>query len=407
MALDMTFNELQNNMRISLNALSEVLADDNIGSANRTILEAVAAQMEEILYYFDQQIAKLFLDTAEGEDLDLLAYDRYRLTRKPAKAAIARVRVIKNTVGLDDRVGERIPIPIGTLFSTDPDPQSGVSVTYETTEAASILITGLGDDVATDFSGQEYFVPVRCTEVGEVGNSGVGKIKVVSSSVEVDAVVNLEPATGGKDAQTDAEFRADVVEFLLTLARGTVRALRFAALKGNYVSSVSVVETGPISGKEYFFLDAFTGEIHSMVYQAGQLWSGKVCVYVDDRGNIPNYDTLVKVIYDLEEYRGAGTTVLLAAPDVKFLDVALQVFLEEDADAEQTRDAITDAVTSYISGLGLGEKMHRNRLIAAILSIPSVRNVEVLAPSSDETDVGVGQVVRLRDLQIRQVREVN
>lgn len=393
-------------MRITLNAISTVLADDNVGSANRTILEAVAAQYEEILYYFDAQIAKLFLNTAEGEDLDLLAYDRYRLVRKTAKQATGYVTVSKNTVGMDDRIGERIPIPIGTQFSTDPDPITGESATFETTESASIQITGTGNDTATDLAGEPFQIPIRAVDPGITGNTNAGKIKVISSSVDIDAVTNTEPTSGGKDQQTDQEFREDIIDFLLTLARGTPRALRRAALLGNYVTSVSVVETDAIPGKEYHFLDPFSGTVHSFVWQSGMLFAGKVCVYVDDDGTTPTFETLVKILHDIEEYRGAGTTVLLSVPDVRRIDVSLNVILEDEADPEETRDAIVQNVSDYISKLGLGGKFYRNRLIAAVLNVPTVKNVEINSPTADETDVGIGQVIRLNNLELRQIKEV-
>jgi uncharacterized phage protein gp47/JayE len=127
---------------------------------------------------------------------------------------------------------------------------------------------------------------------------------------------------------------------------------------------------------------------------------------VDDGGQAPNYDTMVKILNDIESYRGGGTVVLLAAPETKFVDVTLSVILDEDADAEETRDAIVENVSEYMSRLGLGQRFYRNRLIAAILSVPTIKNVEILSPSADQTDVAPGQVVRLNNLEIRQVREI-
>lgn len=406
--LDLTFLELQNNLRVSFNALSNVVADDNIGSANRSILEATAAQIEEILYYFDQQIAKLFLSTAEGEDLHFLAYDRYRLVPKPPKAAIGRIDVYKDMANVPpELVDQRYPIPVGTIFETEPDPITGEVVRFETTESASILLSsGTGRRQATDLSGNPHYIPVVCLEEGIQGNVPAGKITVVGSSgIELDLVTNLEPTTGGQDAQDDDSFRDDIVQYLLTLARGTSAALIFGAKKGNYVTSASVVESGPILGKPYLTFDPDTEMVYQVTFQQGNLTAGKVCVYVDDGGNEPNRDTMEKILLDIEEYRGAGTQILLASPEVKFVDVEVEVILDDEVNIEEARAEIIDAVSDYMNSLGLGGRLYRNRLTAAILNVPTVRNVTIKSPTSDETNVGQGQVLRLNRIVITQVRE--
>lgn len=406
--LSLSFAEIQNNLRMTLNARSKRLADDNVGSANRTILEANAAQYEEILYFFNQQLANLYLGTAEGEFLDLLAYDRYRLIRKDSKKATGYVQIAKDTRGMDDMIGDRIPIPIGTVFQTDPDPITGESAAFETTDNASILVTGTGFDGTTDESNQPTLVPIRALNPGESGNQRAGRIKNIVSSVDVDTVINPDPTSGGKDRQTDEDFRVDIIDFALTLARGTKRALRRAALLSNLVTSASVVETSAIHGKEYYFLDTFDNKVYSLVWADGMMFAGKVCVYVDDNGVAPTRSTIEKILKDIDEYRAAGTTVLLGIPDVKRLDVVLDVILEDsnEINPEETRDSIVQNVSAYFSSLGLGGRFYRNRLISAVLSIPTVKNVEIKSPTSDETDVGAGQVIRLQDLTIRQIREV-
>lgn len=408
MPLSLSFNELANNMRVTLNALSGRLADDNIGSANRTILEAVAGQMEEILYYFDQQIAKLFLNTARATDLDILAYDRYQLVRKPPKVASTYVTVGKDTTGMGDSIGQRIPIPIGTLFSTDPDPISGLSVNFQTVESASILVTGNGVDTVTDDFGNSVGIRVECTTPGTFGNVKAGKIINIISSVNLDSVTNIQGASGGKSEQTDADFRKDIILFLLTLARGTTLALKYAALKSNLVTSASVVESssGFIPGKLYYFIDSDSGRVIQYPHQTGQLTAGKVAVYVDDGGTSPTYDTMVKILQDIEAYRAAGTLVLLAAPDVKAVDCSIQVIIDNNADPDLTREAISQNVSDYFANLALGESLYINQLISTILQVQAVRNVTIISPTADDLNVGPGQVVRLRTLNITQVEVV-
>jgi uncharacterized phage protein gp47/JayE len=406
MPLSLTFNELSNNMRVTLNALSKRLADDNIGSANRTIIEAVAGQMEEILYYFDQQIAKLFLNTAIGSDLDVLAYDRYQLVRKPPKNAQTYVTVGKDTTNMADAIGQRIPIPIGTQFSTDPDAISGLAVTFQTVQSASILVTGHGVDTVTDDLGNAIGIPVECTTPGTIGNSKANKIINIITDVNLDSVTNIQAASGGKNEQTDSDFRKDIILFLLTLARGTKLALKYAALKSNLVTSASVVESGFIPGKLYYFIDSDSGRIIQYPHQAGQLTAGKVAVYVDDGGSTPTYTTMVKILQDIESYRAAGTLVLLAAPDVKAIDCSLQVIIDNNADPELTREAIAQNVSDFFSNLELGEQLYINQLISTVLQVQAVRNVTVISPTSDDLNVGPGQVVRLRTLSLTQVEVV-
>jgi len=111
---------------------------------------------------------------------------------------------------------------IGTELQAPPT-VSEVARIYATTEPAFII--------GGNFYSNE--VRVKCTTSGTAGNVGTGRISQFSSSAPFvgAGIVSISQASGGMQRQSDAEFRAEAMEQLQSLSRGTPLALKSAATK--------------------------------------------------------------------------------------------------------------------------------------------------------------------------------
>lgn len=150
----------------------------------------VAAQLCE--YVLPQVIQLIFPEWSYGEYLDAHAQTR-GMSRKEATPATGEITI----TGAENTV-----IPVGSMFSTASLNGGDPSISYETTEAATIPSTG------------SVTVSIEASEAGSQGNTGANTIIFVSSSVVgITGVTNADPVTGGTDEETDEALIARIVEY--------------------------------------------------------------------------------------------------------------------------------------------------------------------------------------------------
>ncbi|OJF16364.1 MAG: hypothetical protein A6D91_11920 [Bacillaceae bacterium G1] len=170
---------------------------------------SIVWQLAEKVYY------AAYPDTAEGASLDYLGpYAGIR--RRDAQRATGKI-LITGTPGYT--------VQAGFLVSTSQD------VFFETTE-----------DVTLDTNGKAT-APIRAVEPGASGNVPAGAItEIVTPDPRVESVINPERTAGGRERETDAEFRARY--FLSAEGRGaaTLLAIRSALLQVDGVRAADVVE---------------------------------------------------------------------------------------------------------------------------------------------------------------------
>lgn len=304
------------------------LTDWSEGSANDAVIGAGAVLADETIRIAVDLFAALFLDTAEGEDLDALAADRFNLTRKPATPAIVTVTWTRSATGA-------YTIPAGTRIRARAN---GQSVIFTTDADAALPLA----DTSVD-------IPATCTDTGRVGNVAAGTIIDVMDPVPVDpgaTVTNAERASGGTDAETDAVFRDRIRRYFPTLRRGTVAALQAGALSVPGVSYVAVDE----------------GQIET---------TGRVLVYVGDPDGAGNELLADAVAAELEDWRAAGVLVDVLPSVREEVVVELSVRVRAGVDTPTLRTAITAAATAYVDALPPNATLYLSQLEHAALGVSS------------------------------------
>ena len=287
-----TFVEILNDM-VAYVQTHTSLSDFTPGSVIRSILEASAMEDDEQYFQMVQLLETFSINSATGTDLDNRMQD-FRLFRALPVAAAGEVQFadtnakttqvsIDGTVGavtitvLDSsafpvsgfpyviRVGEggsatqdlevAANNTAGGVFTISGTPlldniAVGATVTLVTGSVPRTLAAGTTVEApATVYSPLKRYmtlersvilpgnilsniVRVRATVAGTVSNTGSGTITKFGASAPFNGatVTNVKAIEGGRDRETDGEFRIRGLNQLQSLSRGTPLALKSAAI---------------------------------------------------------------------------------------------------------------------------------------------------------------------------------
>lgn len=314
-----TFDELQTAARNEIQSRRPDLTDFNEGSALDAITGAAAVLADEAILVAVQLFKALFFDTAEGEDLDALAQDRFGISRKPATASIGELTWTRNDPGA-------YTIPAATRFRA--------SVAGQTIEVQS---TAAVDLAAADSS---VLIPVQALVLGRATNAAAGTVTEILDTVAEDpnaSVTNAQPLAGGSDAETDPQLRDRIRRIYSTLRRGTVAALETGSLSVPGVSIVTIDES----------------EVEA---------SGWVYVYIGDPDARSNSTLAALVAAELESWRAAGVLVSVLGASREEKALSITVFVEPGSDQAAVGEAIRLAIIAYGDTLDPDEAVQLSRI---------------------------------------------
>lgn len=331
------------------------VTDFNQGSVVRTMIEAPAAEIEE-----------LYLQMVIGlkEAIPVSVYNSFGFPALPAAAAGGTLRFTAPAPATDE-----IAIPIGSAARVP-----GGAISYVTRADAVIAI------------GQTYVDVVCAADVnGSVGNTGANTItEFVASIPGVSAVTNQQPFINGQDAETEADRLARFRDYIRTLVRGTISAVIYGAklaklVDGNGIvyeraASASLVEpyltdtAQPVARVLVYIHNGASATSAPLVAEAQRIIDG----YYDGDGNpVPGW-------------KAAGVIVVVAAASDVAQNVTGNVYV---APGFVGADVVADAkaaIQVYIQSLPAGGDILKAELISIVKrDVPGVLNVTISTPAGD------------------------
>ena len=287
-------------------------------------LYAVAAQLYALYVQADWVGRQCFPQTAQGDYLDKHAQLR-GLERRAATAAVGVL-----SFETDHPPEADLSIPEGTVCMT------AAQVRFETTEAGVLK--------AGQTSAQ---VRARAVEPGAAGNAAAGTVRA-----------NPEAFSGGLDAEGDESLRERVLETFRRMPNGANAAFyQQEALSFPEVAAATVV--------------------------ARPRGVGTVDVFLATAAGLPDSGLLEQVAAHLEERREIAVDVQVKAPEVRTVDVSVQVAARPGADFDTVRQAVESAVRGWFDGRLLGQSVLRAQLGALIFGVEGVENYALTAPAAD------------------------
>jgi uncharacterized phage protein gp47/JayE len=305
-------------------------------------LGLAAALGEEVARIAVALHLRTFFGTATGEDLDKLASDHFGLARQAGAASVGSVRFSRPTAAFGP-----VLIPAGTLL--------------ETADGTRFVL--ISEPLLT---GTQIDAQARAEVVGEAGNIEASSIITIVSALADPSIIvtNLAEFSGGIGAESDAAFRARIVDYVRTLRRGTVLALEVGALSVAGVVAASVDES-----------------------------AYPPTVYIADVTGSANPELAEAVAAELENWRAAGVQVNVVGATVVFQNLTLSLSFYAGFDSTRSRDAVREAVVTLVNGLSIGGKLFRSQVVAAALGVDGIQNAVVTNPAGDVVPTA-NQVIR-------------
>lgn len=206
------------------------LTDFRVGSVIRTILEAAALEDDTCYFEMAQLLRSFSFTSATGVELDRRLQD-FDLEREPAAPALGEVVITAPRPVMRDTA---LVAPINVYSDATPErPRVDFVTTLNGVIPAGRVASAP--------------IPIVSTVPGAFTNVPAGTIQFLRA-----AIAGLEGATcsspigtfGGRDAETDDDFRARARRHIRALPRGTV-----AALEGKVIGTKAFGPTGTLLGQ--------------------------------------------------------------------------------------------------------------------------------------------------------------
>lgn len=354
-----TLFQIARNEALARNSQLTQDAIEREGSDANILVAAAVAATDEAIGQLVTTSAGLFLDSANGDALDKLLFDRYGLVRKVASAAVG-------SVAFSTTVNNPAPftIPSGTQLATTEGQR------FET----------VGNSLFPAGTTGPIYVTVRSLLAGANQQAAANTITNLVGTVPYapsDLTVNNPIATAGaSDRESDTQFRERGRSFYTTVQRGTLSAITQGAL----------TVPGVVSASTYEYLDT-TGIPAKRV----------ACViadkYTDALANYtvvpPVYEAQSKVLAQqvfnaLEAYRPAGVFVQVQLAQVVPQPVSLSLSFRAGVDIDIVANSARAAIVTYINNLQPGADLYLAPLIQVLQGVPGliVTGDEIVSPAN-------------------------
>ena len=347
---------LAQNEILSQNALLSKDVAQRPATDLNILINVIAALADEIAGQLIYVSAGCFVGSAQGQQLDRLAADRFGLTRKSA-------------AGSQGAVTFSLPAPSGTTF-TIPD-----STKLQALDGNQFLTVGnqvflIGDSA--------IIVPVRSALAGSSQNELPNQITAVTGAISGApanlTVTNTLATFGASDDESDANFRNRIQSFFVTARRGTLSAIEQGALQVPGVVTANAIEVLDSVGRPArLVLLAITDQ------------------YTDQFANYsvvpPAYVTqsqqfAAAVFAGLNDYRAAGIYVQVTVAQVILQQVVLSLTFQAGANVDLTANLAKAAIVNYTNALIPGAPWVPANAQLALLSIPGLQITggEIVSP---------------------------
>lgn len=336
-------------------ATTNKVTDFNRGSVIRTMLEATAAEIEELYL-------QMYLGIKEA--IPVSVFTTFGFGRQAAEAASGTIRF--STGG--SLASSLIPIPLGTIVRVP-----GTSLTYATTADTAIAI------------GNSYVdVLAAAQSIGLAGNVGADLItELVTAVTGIASVTNPSPFINGQDVETDDERRVRFQGFIASLARGTKASIEYGAKTVNltdslgaiteYVAHANVIEpwvtdsAQPISLVRVYIHNGASATSGTLVTRCQQVIDG----YYDGGTAVPGW-------------KAAGVQCIVSAASDQAVNVTGTVTIAGGYSSVDVLATCTSAIKDYLQSMDVGEDVRISELIAIIRrDVEGAFNVTLTVPSGD------------------------
>lgn len=319
---------------------------DTEGSDANLFIGSQSVVAFSLVQQLGDRTAALLLDSAEDEDLDRYGWDRYRLPRKGAAAAVGQVRFFRASASVGAGA-----IPVGTKLSTLTRSEY-ITTTQATFGASQLEATAL----------------VRAVRAGKAHQVGRNQIRRIQGTIfdSTIQVTNDDPTAGGEPREGNDDYRLRIRNYWLNAQRGTLSAIAFGATTVPGVVTADAVEAVNPN-------DAFPARV--------------VELFIADSSGVASQALGAAVSQALLEWRAGGIATVIATSLPQIVDVRLKLAFLATADTASLTELVRATVVGYVNSLGVNQPLYRNSLGSLLRRFqPSgllPENSSVIEPTGD------------------------
>jgi uncharacterized phage protein gp47/JayE len=336
-------------------ATTKKVTDFNIGSVVRTMIEACAAEIEELYQ-------QMFIGLREAIPVSVYnSFDFAALDASPT-SGLVRVTVTPGATS--------VSVSAGSKFTIDGRP-----IFYTATT-----------DVVIDAGNTFADVPVVASANGADGNIAAGQVFSLQPAPSTFlSATNLADLINGRDTETDEQRKLRFREFIAALNRGTARAIEYGVREfcnlndsaGHLIERaqfVSVIEpwltdkTRPVGLVEVYIHNGSGATSAALVSRARDVVYG----YVEPttQNKVPGW-------------KAAGIQANVYACTEQYVNMYGVVTELSGFDHTTVADAVTAAVQQYILELDIGAPALVAEIIAAAMAVDGIYNFTLTLPAAD------------------------
>jgi len=298
----------------------------------------------------------LFIDTARGDQLDRIVYDRFGILRKPANPATCDLTFTRSNAGAGGgtiNAGSRMTTADGSIFALQTD------VVFGGTD-----LTRTGEGIAQ--------------LVGPTQNLPAGALNAfVDAPFDPTITVTNAAGAGGTGPESDSALRARARVFFLTIRRGVLPAIQYAATTVPGVSVSTAFE---------------------IINPGTSLPAGAVQLVISDDAGGASGAMVQAVIDILLQFRAAGIPVFVTGGTVVFQPVSFHLAFAAGIDTSAASEAVRATVSAMTQFLRPGQTLLESALTNAASAVPGViiNSGALLNPVGDVVPPTNDIIIRVR-----------
>ena len=314
------------------------ISNVNPGSVLRTLVEVFAENEDIANYYIEYVYRCMDIDNCIGDDLDRSARI-LGMTRDVSKPAVGEI-----TLRTGDNPAEYdIEIPYGYIVSTRPNRDGDVTEFY-ISDSNKVLKAGE----------QEVKATITCTESGLI-YIPAGAIDVMSQSLQgINSIVNEHSINGGRDVESDEEFRERIKNARETFGKCTNEAIEAAVDQVSGVTKSNVI-------------DMYDG-----------VGTTGVVVVTD---TIPAPDSVKEAVSAVvDSVKASGIKPYIIYSNIKGVDIDIVITGIELSNEDMT--AVANAIHNYCTSLNAGQD-----LIIKQMERKALNAIDKTEAENDDADI--------------------
>jgi uncharacterized phage protein gp47/JayE len=307
-----------------------------IGSVNLALVESNAGLGLWMQGIATQVLALSRASSSTGADLDTWMA-QFGFTRNSASAASGLVD-LSRFVGVNAvyiSAGAIVQTSVGHIqfevYANPSDPNWVPTQNAYLLNAGDLLIS----------------VPVIALVAGSAGNVIANAIDQAASFIPVDTIANPSAFTNGKDAESDASYRARFVTWINSRSLGTLLAYQSAITDGTPAVFYKIAENINFSGSTQL---------------------GFVTVVIDDGSGAPPPSLITLISDKINTVRALGIQYGVYAVVVLTANITVDLSINPLASSSEVIQNVEDAISTYMATLQIGQTLIFTKLYQIIYS---------------------------------------